>query len=627
MSIFSTISEAVAVFKADTSDMEAGLKKLTGVEKEHQKAILDTAKERNSSYDGWIKKLGDTNQALELMGKGVAFAKESFKAYADHLKLSAAAGSADIEKLRAASLGLRTEHELLSFAAKTQSGIIRVSQADMETAQKAMVALTRAGFDQAQVTDKITNALVKAKSEGLDDFGLSIKAGKTDLENYTNLMAALAQKAGGVREGQLTAGESVERLGVSMQESIDKMKIALGELVAALAPLLEALAAGVGLIGDIAAASLKGSDPMAAAAQALATQQRILDAIAGGGSQSDMMARYAKAKGVEGRKPVNAYDRWNNDELGGMDEGSYASFMRKRGLMGDQGKEADALDWGNWGGMGASGTGADAIRGGTGKSYAAIGQAFDELLGRLSAHKEEGVDSRTPAEIFKAEYGIDLEASMSFGGGTKSGTALDLEERKAGQRSFLESTFGKLEDFNAYATAFGMLTGSVTSAMDAWITGSMSAGDAVKAFIGQALKGLASQMAIEALKHGAYAIGSLAFGDLRGAGTHAAAAGAFGAAAAAAAVAAREFGGGASASGGGAGGRDHRGAGGSAGGGGSSGGSVDSPGSGSHDSEGLRKESVVIVYADPFADGSPTQRRQNAERFAQRALSQSSARR
>jgi hypothetical protein len=112
----------------------------------------------------------------------------------------------------------------------------------------------------------------------------------------------------------------------------------------------------------------------------------------------------------------------------------------------------------------------------------------------------------------------------------------------------LEQMFGPLEQFNAYATAFDTLSGAASSALGAWIDGSMSAGKAFKLFIGDALKALSQQMLVEGLKHGAYALGSLAFGDIGGAGRHAAAAAAFGAGAGLAAVAAKSMGTSASAS-------------------------------------------------------------------------------
>jgi hypothetical protein len=232
------------------------------------------------------------------------------------------------------------------------------------------------------------------------------------------------------------------------------------------------------------------------------------------------------------------------------------------------------------------------------------------VLGEAAFQNYRGfaIDEQKLLEQVTAGHMADYESLRTAGS--------RYDKFNAGQsQSKLEEMFGPVDEFNVYAEAFNMLGGAVTSAMDAWIDGSMSAGEAVKKFIGQALKGLASQMAIESLKHGAYAIGSLAFGDVRGAGTHAAAAAAFGVGAAAAAVAAREFGGG------GGSGRDHRGA--SGGGGGrEDGGAVATNGGRDHRGDGGGNDStrpIVLIVGSSFDDLTPRQRRQRAEETFERA--------
>lgn len=187
-------------------------------------------------------------------------------------------------------------------------------------------------------------------------------------------------------------------------------------------------------------------------------------------------------------------------------------------------------------------------------------------------------------------------------------------EQKQQERSrFLESTFGPIEEFNAYATAFGTLNTAVQSSMQAWISGSMSLGLAIKKGIADALGSLASQLAVESLKHGAYALGSLAFHDYAGAAKHGMAAGAFGVGAAAAAAAAKKLGGSvaaaqASAAGGSAGAS----AGGSATG---SGGASSSTGGGS----GETPTSVQNVFIGDFFNGDERRRRQLIEEALEQA--------
>lgn len=128
---------------------------------------------------------------------------------------------------------------------------------------------------------------------------------------------------------------------------------------------------------------------------------------------------------------------------------------------------------------------------------------------------------------------------------TETATRADRFAESATRRNetFLEGIFGPIDEFNAYGTAFETLSAATNTAMQAWISGSVSLGTAIKKGIGDALGALASQLAVEALKHGAFAIGSAAFGDFAGAGKHAAAAAAFGVGAVAAASAAKKLGG------------------------------------------------------------------------------------
>lgn len=193
----------------------------------------------------------------------------------------------------------------------------------------------------------------------------------------------------------------------------------------------------------------------------------------------------------------------------------------------------------------------------------------------------------------------------------KQGAAYDIEKFQQGAQkllvdaksarnaSFLESTFGTVDEFNVYAAAFDSLTGAVGSALGAWIDGSMSASKAFKAFIAEAVKGIAIQMAIEAIKHGAYAIGSLAMGNFAGAALHGKAAAGFAAGAVAASVAAKGLASGAS---------------------GGSGSAPSAPRMVSTSPQATQGTAAVIVYGDQFAEDSPHDRQLKAKRMVDRAL-------
>lgn len=228
-------------------------------------------------------------------------------------------------------------------------------------------------------------------------------------------------------------------------------------------------------------------------------------------------------------------------------------------------------------------------------------KAIEERNAKLYDHDRSVADKMRDSAREDASAGPGLDDQLK--------TLAAIEKLKTDRRkSFLESAFGSLDEFNAYKAAFQGLTGGVSAAMQAWITGSMTAGQAIKKFVGEYLSSLSVQLAVEALKHGAYAIASLIPGPTFNPGAasgHAIAAAKFGGAAALAAIAARGMGRGGTqyASGGGSS---------AAGAGGAGGGSLGSAPS---------QPTTINYYivGDNHAEDSPRMRQRNAERTVQLA--------
>jgi hypothetical protein len=616
-------SRILSIFTADNSSHVEALKGIKKAEQDVQKTEAEGHEARTGFAESWTKGLADVNAGLELAKKAIEFGKEAFDAYADQLRLTAAAGGADIDRLREAAMGLRTEDELLAFAAKTRNGVIKASQGDMEIAERAMIALTRAGFDQAEVTDKITDAMVKGKTRGLDAFGLAIKEGTTPLETYKNIMGALADKASGVKDGSATAAEGVQAMGVSMHDSIDNMKEAIGHLVTAFAPLIKVLSDTIGLVakavegwsqfgewlvgtGDMSLTDMLGKEqggkmeklraemmqgiknymdtgnPYEAASLYKGQGGRGVTTAGGGDNVFDPIADEMMKKFAAGTLDLIA--KGGKVKTGGTDSAgpSFTMLNFGRDIQGD----ADAL---------------------VEEFHRAMGIAVKKA-GQMSLEGQQLIDAPALQHAdFQAGQADFAKQAAEF---QKQAKLAQDAAHKEKETSFLESTFGKLEEFNAYHEAFGMLTASVTSAMDAWITGSESMGTAIKKTIGSALKALASQLAVEALKHGAYALGSLAFGDVAGASAHGLAAAEFAVAAAAAAVAAKEMG---------HGGADYGKGKAASGGGSAGGGHGDSHGGGSGDGGKPGNVTYVIPYGDAFFDLSETGKRRKAQEIVNRA--------
>jgi len=154
------------------------------------------------------------------------------------------------------------------------------------------------------------------------------------------------------------------------------------------------------------------------------------------------------------------------------------------------------------------------------------------------------------------------------------------QERLGQKHSLIESIFGPIEMVDRYTESLqllgdgvGVLTSALTAGFDAWVSGSKSASEALKGLFADSVKGIASTLFAHAIEHGAAAIGSLAWGlsgnpaGYAAAAKHAQAAAGYAAGAVAVGAIARELGGGggggyAGAGGGGAprlGSVDHRG--------------------------------------------------------------------
>lgn len=599
-------------YRADTKQMKAALKDLSGEEKKLAEQRLADAERQNKSIEESNKRWATAGKVIGAVGAAAGIAYVSLKAHAQESRLAAAAAGADIDRLAKASGGLQTRMQLLEFAAKAQHGAFKLNNEQMETAQKAIRALTQAGYDQAEVTQKVTDAIVKLEGDGLKDFGIRVRESKTDTEKFTAVMDALAGSAGAVDESGNAAGESIARAGVKFEDAFDSIKVSIGSMVAEMGPLIEAAAELAGVAAKLTNKIAQGWSHLGAMG---ATALGDRDALKKYNLTWDEQAGdYYLNSGLD------QYRRHGGTTLGyafGQASGNLGRQGAGELLGGFQQLGADLLGMGR-GALGAAGNVRFSSRRGGSKGAAAPDpfagysdfQGFGEIAGT-------GLDDRLSQG--KADFAAFTAAAAAAGDAMREKAAgIDrinlafadaqqalLEYEAKQQQTFLEGTFGKLEDFNLYANAFQTLTGAVGSSLEAWITGSKGAGDAFKEFLADAVKGLAVQMGIEALKHGAYAIGSAAFGNFAGAATHAKAALAFAGGSALAAVAARELGQ-----------STGQWAGPAGGGAAAAAPSVRGSSAGSGSSEPTR----IIVYADAFAEDSERGRREQAKKIVKRAM-------
>lgn len=623
---FQVVSQVLTQYRADVSDHTRALEKLKGAERERAQASIDANKQVEGGLQSHLKMLTELGIATGAVIGAAAVAWDAFKASMERSRLEATAGSVSLDRLKTATLGLRRETDLLRDAAALQSGAFKLNEQQMATVERAMLSLSRQGKDAEQVHDKLLQAVTALKTDGLQDLGIFIDKAGLSMDKATDraklferIMAELAKTSAGVKDGQRTASESVEATAVSIQDSIDRMKVALGKLVEAMAPLLESLAGAVGLIGKI----VENIPKIPGLPSALKYAGKAGMYIAAPVTQvADAASFIANTFGPAfDTGPSAQYQQYQ----AGMD-------ARAAALAGQWGAQANTMSryqpTDAWDQQIATGS----------LNYTAVAQLLKQYgpgLGRALGPRVPGQGGGGGIEYGGLDYGggyRETPIAQRLGGinlGEQSDQLTDFQSRiaqmanvqtgaqrygafqGARQQTLLEQMFGPVEQFNVYRKAFDMLSGAVGASITAWIQGSMSVGQAFKKFIGEALTSLASQMAIEALKHGAYALGSLAFLDFRGASQHGAAAAAFGAGSIAAAVAARQLGAGGTQYGKGAGAAAGSGSG---GGGARAGGRNESGGGGSGGRD------VIIAYADPYADDSPRARLLQANRIVSRAL-------
>lgn len=621
------ISQIISIFKADTSDLRAKLKDVAADEKKVVQAQLAAAEARNKSIDDWKDRLGKAAIVLGTVGATAKVAFDGVRAYGERARLEMAAGSVSVSKLSTAFGGLVSNVDLMRFAAQSQRGELAKlklghdeMQRVLETVGKATTALSRAGFDQDEVMQKLTGSVIKLKSEGLDDLGISFKEGKTQAETLKNMMDELGRVIDTNKNLIPTEAENAARLAKSWENAKDNILNYIGA-TALLDP-------DKGASADVANIATFGwyarSRENMRTQEANRTQAGVDDVMSQIRSDTDEWGNYvgppAKQMSLDiGEIAVKAEEAKKSTKAMREEVDEYARALQD--LRKPQRDAVDALN------ILSNLRMNDRI---TLEEYNREAEKHRNLLLEIGLLE---VKPQTQEGAVRPMEGV-ADLAMPTAGGGEGIDFKAMEERSRLAQQYVEKMqksladqlkgdhdkvltqiFGTPENFSAevqvYAQGFQMLSGAVGASMDAWISGSMSAGAALKGFLAESLKTLSKDMAMQALKHLAWAAGSAAFQDYGGAAKHMAAAGAFTAAAIASGGAAKALHSSSpssSASGGGGGSKP------------ASGGSDSRSPSPAGESGGKSERPITIVVGEWFADESPRSRRQKADAAVERAL-------
>ena len=628
MSLFGDTAQALMVMKADVSDLRAKLRTVAADEKAVVQASIAAAEARNKSIERWTAGLAKVNVAMALASKAVSFAADAWKVYDEQLDLAAGSAQFNIAALRKASLGMKTDTELMRLGVAASTTTFKLSQQQLENVLKAQIAWEDQGKDSKLVQEALESAITKGSIRPLKELGVNLVMATGKGEAFAQVMSVIAGKAKEGEAHQIDANDAFKQAGVEWQNAMTKLKSAIGGIVVALAPLISALSDVVGLVADIASNAKEGLGRIfgnQGDKKWFEVDRRLGGD--GGAAGRAMIAEYAKREStlnptlVPGSSEWIARDRRENpgkynERLPSAAAGGFLGIQSQAaiekfafGLLGGKpdawnifdektpkpkkggrkgGKKKDKNPIGFieientgeivpiWGPIGDFGQAMGRSEG--------MGLTAGQLVEGSRRNDRVALDDKNESERFAKQ----IEALKEF-----SAEGIFQEDK-----SLLEKALGPIDEFSAYGTAFEVLSGTLQAGFDAWVNASGSASEAMKAFAKSAVAGVASQMFSQALLHGAHAIGELAIGISRGplgaknfaaASVHAKAALAFGAGAALLGSASRGMSGAATPST-------------------ASGGRAPTIGDGRASESDGGNRSITVVIGETFGDDSPRQR-------------------
>jgi hypothetical protein len=664
MSIDQVVSNVLVRMKGDNSDLVAKMREVQGEERKLLGEQLKASEARNKSLDSQIATIGRLGFVAGTAGAAVAAAFAVMERSAERQRVATQAGRVDLDKLSAAAGGAKTQMQLLSDAAKFQTGALKLNQSQMETVEKAIRQITRESGNMDEVTKKVTDSIIKLNGGGLDDYGIHVREAKTDTEKFAAIMEELGKKSDALKDRNLTAAESVNALKASFADTADTTADGLGKLALAMTPMLENLATAVGLVGRLAGAAgdmanfkIPGTDSgigktISSVTSKLTPMGQIkwlapyaIDGATSAidkwrGASLDFGNQLAPNMSIVGSSDTLGLNRLPNapdgfDSWGGTASAAQIAIMQQQLLGGvdprafedsqkavqDAAEAALAAIEANfeaqekWAkspegkralahALLRRSIGAQTTDAAIGGAGGGLGTAFamrDDFGRRIDEGAQLGqIIDRTESSRLTDDWNARMDEIRGVDKGPGSGI-------RSAQKSQFEAMFGRVEEIDLYKTAFDGLTGALSASFTAWIDGSKSAGEAARDFTKEFLKTIATQALVKAAFEGAEAIASLASYNYPAAAAHGLAAVKYAGVAALAGVAAHSLGGGSS--GGSAGGA------GATAGGGTGGGRRD-PRTPAEAPQGSHQ---IIIVGDPHATDSTRERAANWREMARRA--------
>ncbi len=264
------VGRVVMKYEADTKQARDAVRGLSAEQKKaakEQAEALDKQTEKVKTWAGeWVK-------GAAIIGGTLLVAQNSLAKYRDETRLAAGAAGVDINRLSEAYDGLRTRTELMTLAQAGHQGAWKLTTGQIELVVDGMRALEAKGYDSQKVFERFTEILRKGKTEGIDEFGISLKDTGDKATDLRQLMRELGRQVVDVGGNFDKAGDSAQRALVKMEDGLTRVRAAAGKAVSAVLDLASAAGTGLGrlVFGELPTA---GNNDLAVGQYALALQMR-----------------------------------------------------------------------------------------------------------------------------------------------------------------------------------------------------------------------------------------------------------------------------------------------------------------------------------------------------------------
>lgn len=498
----------VTRYSADAAPLLAELEKIRAAQAKYGASVdqaVGRLDQQNKQLENSIAKWAKVGLGIAAISKAIDYGGKAWEAYGEQLRLTEAAAGVNIDALDRAVGGQLEHMELLKLAAELNNGALKLTQEQMEDVAGAVRQLAREGEDATEVAKAMANFIGSGQTKALVQYGIGVDEAGKKTKNLSDIFREIKDRARSVAGETDTLGESQRRMSVDVKDAFQKLQTSIGEFVAEISPAIKVLA-----------------DALSGLASAMsATREAVRNFIRD--DDVDSLISQAFPALAEARRRINAGE--DQKVMNGINTANAREQSRPAGPS-VAGMTLDALDLAGGRGRGGGGKTAQEIADELAQAeYEAYATARQQWADERRAEREE--IERGLERYYARQLELDEKRrSMTIAADAETGAQLrasikplfDQEaiakDRK--QTSVIEGVFGPLAEFNRYAAAFDMLTGAVSSAMGAWIDGSMSAGAAAKAFIRDSLKGIAQLSIVEALKNTAYGFAALALGPIGG---------------------------------------------------------------------------------------------------------------